>query len=102
VYEYSARLVRVVDGDTVRLDVDLGFRVWRRNESYRLARVDAAEHDDAARAALEERLTSASQLVVWTHKDDKYRRYLVEIIADGENVNDWLLAQGLARPYGLA
>jgi micrococcal nuclease len=95
-YEYKARLVRVVDGDTVRLDLDLGFRLWRLNETYRLNRINAPEHDESARKALEDKLRSANELVVRTHKDDKYRRYLIELYADGENVNDWLVSSGYA------
>jgi len=30
-YEYQAELIRVVDGDTVDLNVDLGFGIWRRD-----------------------------------------------------------------------
>ena len=31
-YEYKAKLLKVVDGDTVDVDIDLGFGVWLRNE----------------------------------------------------------------------
>lgn len=42
-YVYRAEVRRVVDGDTVDLDVDLGFGVWRMAERVRLMGVDAPE-----------------------------------------------------------
>ena len=35
-YEYKAKILRVVDGDTVDVDIDLGFGVWLRNERVRI------------------------------------------------------------------
>ena len=42
-YQYKVSVSRVVDGDTVDVDVDLGFGVWLRNERVRLAGVDTPE-----------------------------------------------------------
>jgi micrococcal nuclease len=42
VYEYIARFVEVVDGDTVDLDIDLGFKV-KTEQRIRVAIVDAPE-----------------------------------------------------------
>ena len=42
-YEYNCKIVRVVDGDTVDVDIDLGFGVWMRNERVRLYGIDAPE-----------------------------------------------------------
>ena len=44
-YTYAARLVRVVDGDTVDLDIDLGFHITVR-ERFRLAGIDTPELRD--------------------------------------------------------
>ena len=33
-FEYKCKLVRVIDGDTVDIDIDLGFGVWLRTVSY--------------------------------------------------------------------
>ncbi len=41
-YTYNAKLVRVVDGDTVDLKIDLGFDIWI-NERVRLKDIDAPE-----------------------------------------------------------
>ena len=42
-YEYNCNIVKVVDGDTVDVDIDLGFGVWMRNERVRLYGIDAPE-----------------------------------------------------------
>jgi micrococcal nuclease len=41
--EYNAELVRVVDGDTVYVDIDLGFGIWLKNESVRIMGIDTPE-----------------------------------------------------------
>ena len=35
-YEYRCKVLRVVDGDTVDVDIDLGFGVWSKNERVRI------------------------------------------------------------------
>jgi micrococcal nuclease len=35
-YEYNCKIVRVVDGDTVDVDIDLGFDTWKCGERIRL------------------------------------------------------------------
>jgi endonuclease YncB( thermonuclease family) len=42
-YEYPCKIVRVVDGDTVDVDIDLGFSHWIHNERIRLYGVDTPE-----------------------------------------------------------
>ena len=42
-YDYQCTIVRVVDGDTVDVDIDLGFDTWRRGERIRLYGVDTPE-----------------------------------------------------------
>ena len=42
-YEYRASILRVVDGDTVDVDIDLGFGVWLRNERVRIMGIDTPE-----------------------------------------------------------
>ena len=42
-YEYRATILRVVDGDTVDVDIDLGFGVWLRNERVRIMGIDTPE-----------------------------------------------------------
>ena len=42
-YEYKCKLRRVVDGDTVDVDIDLGFDIWLTNQRVRLYGVDTPE-----------------------------------------------------------
>lgn len=98
-YEYVAKLVRVTDGDTVRLDLDLGFYSHRIDQPYRLLRIDAPEMNTAAgkasKAALEAFLTGKA-LMAHTMKSDSFGRFLAELYADNVNVSDWLVTNGLA------
>ena len=43
-YTYRATVTRVIDGDTVVADIDLGFRTWRHGERLRLYGIDASVH----------------------------------------------------------
>ena len=42
-YEYRCKLRKVVDGDTVDVDIDLGFGVWLNDERVRLSGIDTPE-----------------------------------------------------------
>ena len=42
-YEYKCKMVKVVDGDTVDVDIDLGFGVWMRKERVRVLGIDTPE-----------------------------------------------------------
>jgi len=46
VREYTCRIVRVIDGDTIVVDIDYGHDLWRLNQSLRLRGIDAAEAND--------------------------------------------------------
>lgn len=42
-YEYRCNVVRVIDGDTVDVDIDLGFGIWLRGERVRIMGIDTPE-----------------------------------------------------------
>ena len=42
-FVYNCNLVKVVDGDTIDVDVDLGFDCWLRNKRVRLMGIDTPE-----------------------------------------------------------
>jgi len=42
-YEYRTKLIKVVDGDTVDVDIDLGFGVWLKDERVRIMGIDTPE-----------------------------------------------------------
>jgi micrococcal nuclease len=85
IYIYKAELIRVVDGDTVDLIIDLGFDTSRR-ERFRLYGIDAPEMrtaaGKAAKAWLWEALQPLEAIYVQTiqlstkAKRDKYGRFL--------------------------
>jgi micrococcal nuclease len=102
-YEYEATVVRWVDGDTVDLRVDLGFRMYAETR-FRLNGVDTPErgqvnHDEAT--ALCSRLAPiGADVHIVTYKADKYGRWLVEIWGEERlSVNEQLLRAKLAVAY---
>lgn len=102
---HPARLVRVVDGDTIRVDLDLGADVTLKNQPVRVLGIDAPElHGPerprglAAKAAAEKFL-AGKKLEVELHHKDKYGRWLGDVFADGENLALWMLKNGQARVY---
>jgi micrococcal nuclease len=104
-FRYAAELVRVIDGDTVVLDVDLGFGVWIRAQSFRLLGINAREKSQAGGAAARENLSrllpAGARLVVTSVKPDKYGgRYDGALtLADGRDVSRELIVTGWAAPW---
>lgn len=110
IYEYSARVLRVVDGDTVQLEVDLGFDV-RQRMTVRLYGINAPEMNTAegkaAKLHLAMMIPEGTMLTLQTIKDkrEKYGRYLAillaKLVAGGElvNINTKLVEDGHAVPY---
>lgn len=105
IYEYTALIERVIDGDTVVVDVDLGFRI-RQRITCRLDGINAPElrtpEGKDARDVLM-LLISGKTLAVHTIKDrtEKYGRYLLVVyLEDGvTTANQWMLDNGHAVPY---
>lgn len=113
-YQYQAKLVRVVDGDTVYLDVDLGFSI-HAIVNFRLAGIDAPEMSGAERpaglaskAALEKMLSEITvikgiqTIYVNCEGKDKYGRWVARlsyIASDGTlvDVGQRMLAEGYAQ-----
>jgi len=100
---YDAETIRVIDGDTIVFDLDLGFRT-RKVATVRVLGVDTAEtygvsHDSIEyetgvehKKFVEEWLEEAESLTVRTDEKGKYGRWLGEIFNEnGESLNDLLL-----------
>ncbi len=108
-YHYQAVVISVYDGDTCRMDVDLGLGVWQKNEKIRLARINTPElrgNDREAgvksRDALRELILDKTVLLKTIRdRKGKYGRYIGEIFIefDGilQNVNDWLVENGFGE-----
>lgn len=107
-YNYRINIIKVIDGDTVVADVDLGFSLFLRDQHIRLARINAPElhgeskmQGELSREALLNKIFG-KKLIMKTYKSDreKYGRLLGELfLEDGTCINDWLLSENLARPY---
>lgn len=104
-YERKAEIVRWVDGDTVWLKVDLGYRISAQTD-FRLMGIDTPERGKPnykeAIALVNEVAPVGSVVNIKSYKDpDKYGRWLAEIFVPGVDlsVNEQLLAAGLAVPY---
>ena len=119
-YEYRARLVKVVDGDTVDVDIDLGFGIWMKDERVRIMGIDTPESrtrdkveklfGKAASARVKELLEEDIILKTQIARNGedmkgKYGRilgdFIVERFEDGkqEMLTDILVAEGYAVAY---
>lgn len=112
-YEYSCKINKVLDGDTVDIDLDLGFNVVLSGQRVRMVGVDTPESRTANTEEKPRGLLSKKKLAeklaigackIRTFKpdnnDDKFGRILGEfILEDGTNVNKWLIENNYAVPY---
>lgn len=108
--EYSAFIIRVIDGDTVHARLDLGFGLFLERD-IRLYGIDAPEFHgkkrptgepaDMAKARLAELVEGRAVIVrIPEGAKEKYGRILgVIILSNGVCVNDLLVSEGLAMRY---
>ena len=111
-YEYRATVDRIVDADTLDLNISLGFGVHKK-ERIRLARVDAWEvrgderiQGTKAKEFVEDILHAVNEVTITTMKDKKgkYGRYIAEVLipyeGSNKNLGDLLIEKGHATEYG--
>lgn len=104
-HAYNATVVRWVDGDTVDLDIDLGFKITT-HQRIRLQGVDTPERGQEgfheATKFCEEFAPSGSQVTIRTYKTGKFGRWLGTIYRhpDPRSLNATLVIEGLAKEYG--
>ena len=112
-YTYKIKKInRVIDGDTIDVDIDLGFSITI-TQRVRLQGIDAAETRTkdlvekekglAAKAWLEKELSREGEWIIITTKEDKYGRILgtLYLVGDPVTVNERMLNEGIAEPYTL-
>ena len=109
-YEYSCGITRIVDGDTVDAEIDLGFDIIYKSR-VRLYGIDTPESrtrdlDEKARGKLAAKFLSdailhADTLVIQTKLDKKgkFGRVLGVLVADGVDLNQALIDNHLAVAY---
>ena len=114
-YEYRCKVVKIIDGDTVDVDIDLGFGVWLHKERVRLFGIDTPEsrtrdleekkYGLAAKKYLTGMLDDDGGIRLKTHKDKtgKFGRILGELwrttnYAD-QSINNYMIDKHHAVMY---
>lgn len=115
-YEYRATVIHVVDGDTVDVDIDLGFGIELKDERVRIMGIDTPESrtldrveklfGKLATARVEELLQGGDEIVLKTevnkHGEDmkgKFGRILGDFVVNGRMLTDILIEEGYAVKY---
>jgi micrococcal nuclease len=107
IYTVPAFLIDAYDGDTLHADLDLGWGVWLRKDTIRLARINAPEMGSAEGTAARDFIRGLIAPLIASGKPasfassgfDKYKRALGEVVIPAGNISDLMLASGHAVPY---
>ena len=114
-YEYKCKIRKVVDGDTVDVDIDLGFGVWMKKQRIRMYGIDTPEsrtrdleekkYGLAAKDFLVGMLEDENGIILKTYKDaeGKFGRILGELwrttnYAD-KSINEYMIEKHHAVRY---
>jgi micrococcal nuclease len=113
--EYDVKVIKVVDGDTVDVDIDLGFGVTLTDERVRIMGIDTPESrtrdkvedlfGEAAKARLKELMKDGGKLITTEDRKGedmkgKFGRILGDFrVADGRKVTEILIEEGHAVAY---
>lgn len=114
-YEYRCKVIRVIDGDTVDVDIDLGFQVWIRGERVRIMGIDTPESRTSDKTEKVFGLASKARLKELLHGEvilktevskagedmkGKFGRILGDfILEDGRKATEVLIEEGHAVLY---
>ena len=113
-YRYKVDIVKVIDGDTVDVDIDLGFGMVYKKQRVRLKGIDTPESRTrnleekkfglAAKAYLKEQLTgedSYTHIELVSHDKGKFGRILGELFVGGSScsINQLMIDKHHAAPY---
>jgi len=108
--EYRATVVEVIDGDTIDVNIDLGFDIQHKNRlrMYGINAPESRTRDKVEKAAgLKSKawlkaLIEGKKITVRTYKDgtvEKFGRLLARVYIDGVDVNAEMVKQDLAKEY---
>ncbi len=104
IYNYRGLVTKVYDGDTITVDIDLGFQVSVKKQKIRLYRINAPEVTKkekkkgiVTRDWLRKKILNKEVLLI-TYKDKKgkYGRWLADVWFDDVCINDELVKKKLA------
>ena len=115
-YEYRCKILKVVDGDTVDVDIDLGFGVWLKKERVRMMGIDTPESRTrdkveklfglTAKQYVKDNMHTNSMQVLKTEidrsggdKKGKFGRILGDFILDDKKLTDMMIEDGHAVAY---
>lgn len=106
-YKYKAVVYEVVDGDTFKANVDVGFGI-SFDTIFRMDGINAPElkkedgtPNEAGIQAKEflSQLILGNEVELHVHEKDKYRRWLATVYKGAENINQKMLESGHAVEY---
>ena len=114
-FEYNYKLVKVVDGDTIDVDIDLGFGVWLRNQRIRMMGIDTPESRTRdleekkfgllAKDKLQTLLANGKVIKTFKDAKGKFGRILADVIVYHSAEDRWcgateiMIAQGYGVKY---
>jgi len=111
-YHYKAKVNRVIDGDTIDVEIDVGFNFWLHNVKVRFARINAPETKGQSKEFGLVTKTYVTSLIehetVILHvlkTDDKYGRILADVYYHNVETDTWinlnqeLVEKNLAIPF---
>ena len=110
-HEYKSKVTKVVDGDTIKCDIDLGFDIVLSNQTIRLYGIDTPEsrtrdleekfYGNISKQFLNDYCPKGSTITLRTHLDKKgkFGRILGEIIVNKVNLNEQMIEENLAVEY---
>ena len=110
-HEYKVKIRRIVDGDTVDVDIDLGFDMILSKQRIRLYGIDTPEsrtrdkeekfYGKLSAKFLKEQCKNNSEIFLKTYLDKKgkFGRILGELIVDGVNINKMMIEKYMAVEY---
>jgi len=107
---YKAIVERVIDGDTIKMSIDLGFRIWIKANcrlyGINTPELNSKEEEERIKAKqsvsyISELLTVGEKYNIISHELDKYGRPLVTILVKGleESINNMMVESGHAIKY---
>ena len=106
-HEYHCVITKIIDGDTIDVDIDLGFDCWLHKQRIRLYGIDTPEsrtrdleekkYGLAAKAFVQKFIPLGSTALLNTKEKGKYGRYL----GDFKVKNQWLCTELLKHRHAV-